>query len=87
MRKCVLERQVHSSGSDMRAAHRILKERNVSILAIFGEEDSVIPQNTAKLLSEVNNTAQIVKIKGAGHGLVTTHSRQINEAILRFLHE
>ena len=77
----------HTIYTDMRDAHLIFKERNVSILAIFGEEDSVIPQNTAKLLSEVNNTAQIVKIKGAGHGLVTTHSRQINEAILRFLHE
>lgn len=81
----VLSSLRHAIYLDLREAHRILKEREMPILAIFGSADDVIPPDNAMRLREVNRAAQIVDIKGAGHGLVTTHPRQVNDAILAFL--
>lgn len=76
----------HTIYTDLRDAHRILKKNNVPSLALFGKKDDVIPLSNLTRLRNANGAAQIVTIEGAGHGLVTTHSKQINNAILRFLH-
>ncbi|WGI21978.1 alpha/beta hydrolase [Amylibacter sp. IMCC11727] len=72
---------------DLTEAHRILKDRDVPILALFGTEDDVIPLPCAMRLREVNRTAQIIEVEGAGHALVTTHFKQVNAAILAFLRD
>jgi pimeloyl-ACP methyl ester carboxylesterase len=75
----------HTVYEDLREAHRILRERDMPILALFGKDDDVVPIDNAMRLREVNRSAQIIEIKGAGHALVTTHPKQINDAILAFL--
>lgn len=72
---------------DLTQAHRILKDRDMPILALFGTADDVIPLSSAMSLREVNRSAQIVEIDGAGHALVTTHFKQVNAAILAFLRD
>lgn len=81
----VLSSLRHTIYTDLRDAHRILKERAMPILALFGRDDDVIPISNAMHLREVNRAAQIIEIKRAGHGLVTTHPKQVNDAILQFL--
>lgn len=83
----VLSSLRHTIYCDLRGAHRILKEREMPILALFGTKDDVIPLDNAMRLREVNRNAQIVEIKGAGHTLVTTHPQQVNDAILEFLQD
>ena len=70
---------------DQTKAHRILRDRDVPILAVFGTTDDVIPISCAMRLREVNRQATITEIEGAGHALVTTHAKQVNDAILAFL--
>jgi pimeloyl-ACP methyl ester carboxylesterase len=81
----VLSSVRHTVYADLREAHRILLDRDMPILALFGSADDVIPIENAMQLREVNRSAQIVEIKGAGHGLVSTHPKQVNDAILAFL--
>ncbi len=70
---------------DQRKEHKVLKERGMPVLAIFGKDDTVIPFECAMRLRETNRDAQIVEIAGAGHALVNTHPAQVNDAILSFL--
>jgi pimeloyl-ACP methyl ester carboxylesterase len=81
----VLSSVRHTIYADLREAHRILLDRDMPILALFGSADDVIPIENAMRLREVNRSAQIVEVKGAGHGLVSTHPKQVNDAILAFL--
>ena len=64
-----------------------MKKNDVPSLALFGKKDNVIPLSNLTRLRNANGAAQIVTIAGAGHGLVTTHPKQINNAILRFLRD
>jgi pimeloyl-ACP methyl ester carboxylesterase len=60
-------------------------DRSMPILAIFGKQDRTILIASAMRLREINRSAKIVEIDGAGHALVSTHSDQVNTAILTFL--
>lgn len=73
--------------ADLREEHRILADREMPILALFGTDDDVIPIACSMRLREVNRSAQRVEVKGAGHSLVTTHAKQVNDAILAFLRD
>ena len=83
----VLSSLRHTIYTDLRDAHRILKDRDMPILALFGKDDDVVPIDNAMRLREVNRDALIVEIKGAGHALVTTHPTHVNDAILAFLRD
>ncbi|WP_069298532.1 alpha/beta fold hydrolase [Neptunicoccus sediminis] len=75
----------HVIYTDQTDVHRRLLDRGMPVLAVFGTKDTVIPIACAMRLREINRTARIVEIKGAGHSLVTTHARQVNRAVLAFL--
>ena len=83
----VLSSVRHIIYADLRKAHRVLLDREMPILALFGTDDEVIPIACAMHLREMNRSAQLVEIKGAGHSLVTTHPKQVNDAILTFLRD
>lgn len=70
---------------DQTGEHRLLLDRGLPVLAVFGTADMVIPISSAMRLREVNRQAQIIEIDGAGHGLVTTHADAVNQALLGFL--
>lgn len=71
---------------DQTDTHRTLLDRGLPVLALFGTADDVIPIDCAMRLRTINRSAQIVEINGAGHSLVTTHAKQVNRAVLEFLH-
>ena len=70
---------------DQSKEHRLLLDRKVPLLAIFGTADKSIPIQAAMRLREINRQAQIVEIEDAGHALVLTHKDQVNQALIDFL--
>ncbi|GGA18219.1 alpha/beta fold hydrolase [Neptunicoccus cionae] len=70
---------------DQTEVHRRLQDRGLPVLAMFGTKDDVIPVSCAMRLREINRSAQVIEIEGAGHSLVTTHAKKVNRAVLAFL--
>lgn len=70
---------------DQTTEHTVLLDRAMPILAVFGTADTVIPIDCAMRLREVNRQAQIIEVEDAGHALVTTHAKAVNQALLQFL--
>ncbi|MFN0203813.1 MAG: alpha/beta fold hydrolase [Bacteroidia bacterium] len=57
----------------------------IPMLIIWGEKDVVIPiENAEKFRPKVPH-AEYVKITGAGHCSMETHSKEVNAAIMKFL--
>jgi len=83
----VLSSLRHTIFADVSDAHQVLRDRDMPILALFGTKDDVIPLDCAMRLRETNRAVQIEEIKGAGHSLVTTHPKAVNDAISAFLQE
>ena len=81
----VLSSLRHVIYTDQTDVHRRLLDRGMPVLAVFGTKDTVIPIACAMRLREINRSAQIVEIKGAGHSLVITHAKQVSRAVLAFL--
>lgn len=70
---------------DLTSAHAAMRDHGLPLLAIFAENDGLIPTSSAIRMSEVNPAAQTVEIKGSGHGLAITHADQVNAAVIPFL--
>ena len=67
--------------------HALVSERNLPVLAIWGEVDQTIPLHATDELAEINPDARQVMIADADHGLIHTHPAEINQAIQAFLRE
>jgi pimeloyl-ACP methyl ester carboxylesterase len=59
--------------------HQTLHAQGVPVLAIWGENDRVIPLAAVGTLAEWSRDARQDVLKGAGHGLTYTHTDQILE--------
>ena len=64
--------------------HRAIAAMGIPVLAIWGEEDTVIPVSNIGRLAELNRSAEQVALKGAGHGLPDTHADEVAAAIAEF---
>ncbi|HEX5659978.1 MAG TPA: alpha/beta hydrolase, partial [Polyangiales bacterium] len=63
-----------------------LRRCSVPALVIHGDDDQVVPlETTGKEAVKLLPKAKLEIIKGAPHGLCTTHKHQINDLLLAFL--
>lgn len=65
----------------LRDEHRAIRTHDIPVLALWGQDDQVIPASAIGSLAEWNRAAEHEVIKGAGHGLPYTHAPQIIAAI------
>ncbi|QUJ76426.1 alpha/beta fold hydrolase [Sulfitobacter albidus] len=65
--------------------HLALKNEALPILAIWGEDDDVIPASAMGTLAAWNRAVRHEVIADAAHGLPYTHSAQVIDHITRFL--
>jgi non-heme chloroperoxidase len=63
-----------------------LKKMDVPTLVMHGDDDQIVPIGASALLSaKILKSATLKVIKGAPHGLCTTHKDVVNEELLAFL--
>ena len=63
-----------------------LKKIDVPTLVLHGDDDQIVPiEDSAYLSSKIVQNAKLVVVKGAPHGMCTTHKDRINEELLAFL--
>jgi non-heme chloroperoxidase len=63
-----------------------LKKMDVPTLVLHGDDDQIVPIGASALLSsKIVKNAVLKIIKGAPHGMCTTHKNQVNEELLAFL--
>ncbi|WP_439155486.1 alpha/beta fold hydrolase [Yoonia sp.] len=67
--------------------HRSLARKAIPVVAIWAEQDQVIPLTALELLVQWNRTARQHVVKGATHALPYTHSEQVVDAIRIALRE
>lgn len=65
--------------------HRQFFRTGLPVLAIWGEEDAIIPLAALGRLTQLNRRVRQVSLPGAGHALPYTHPRQIMTALSDFL--
>ena len=65
--------------------HAAIRDYGTPVLAIWGEDDPVIPIRAMAQLSELNPKAHHFEIKGAGHAFPQTHPAKVTEALRTFL--
>ena len=61
----------------LKREHQALHAQGIPVLAIWGEDDRVIPLAAVGTLAEWSRNARQEVIPGAGHGLTYTHTDQI----------
>jgi pimeloyl-ACP methyl ester carboxylesterase len=63
-----------------------LKKIDVPTLVMHGDDDQIVPIGASALLSsKIIKNATLKVIKGAPHGMCTTHKDPVNEDLLAFL--
>lgn len=65
----------------LRDEHRAIQTAGIPVLAIWGDDDVVIPRSAIGTLAEWNRAAKHEVIAEAGHGLPYTHASRILELI------
>lgn len=71
-------------GKDQEAEHREIANLPIKVLAIWGEDDKVIPKTAMGKLALWNRHARHHMIKGVGHGLPHTAPKDVIGAINAF---
>ena len=66
---------------DFEPEFRTLRDRNVPVIAIWGDQDRIIPMSAVGRLAELCRHAKQDVIKGAGHGLPYTHTDRVLAAL------
>jgi len=61
------------------AQHRSISRDGIPVIAIWGEEDNVIPVSALGTMAQWNRTAHHEVVKGAGHALPYSHGAQVVE--------
>ena len=63
-----------------------LKKFDVPTLVLHGDDDQIVPiADSAVLSSKIVKDAKLVVLKGAPHGMCTTHKDRINAELLAFI--
>ena len=63
-----------------------LKKIDVPTLVLHGDDDQIVPIGASALMSsKIIKDATLKVIKGAPHGMCTTHKNVVNEDLLGFL--
>ncbi len=62
---------------DMQAAHEQVRAARLPVLALWGEDDAVIPRRAAQTLGTWNPEVRTVVLSGAGHGLPYSHTSEV----------
>ncbi len=63
------------------------KQVSVPTLVIHGDADQIVPlEVSGGRMPGLIPTAQLEVIEGGPHGLIWTHAKEVNAALLRFLH-
>jgi non-heme chloroperoxidase len=63
-----------------------LKKMDVPTLVLHGDDDQIVPIGASALLSsKIIKNATLKVVKGAPHGMCTTHKNVVNEELLGFL--
>ncbi|GHE01716.1 hypothetical protein U879_16230 [Defluviimonas sp. 20V17] len=83
--RAVLSSQRHMLAESRDDDHRQLYRTGLPMLAVWGEDDAIIPLATLGRLTQLNRTARQVCLPEADHFLPFTHPRQIMAALSDFL--
>ena len=63
-----------------------LKKIDLPTLVLHGDDDQIVPiEDSALLSAKIIKNAKLVVVKGAPHGMCTTHKDRVNEELLAFL--
>ena len=81
----VLSSRRYQLSDQQRSEHRVLQREQVQVLAIWGDQDDIIPIVALGQLSQWNRNAQQDVIKGAGHELLATHTDEVFASIRSLL--
>ena len=73
-RRCMLAEK-------QKEAHQKISREDVPVIALWGDEDQVIPISALGLLAQWNRIARQETILGAGHGLLYSHPEETKKAI------
>lgn len=85
--QAVLSSMRHMLTMHLGPAHEKIGALGIPVLAVWGEEDRVIPISNVGRLAQANRKAQQVTLPGADHRLPYTHAGEIAEAIRNFVKE
>ena len=67
--------------------HRVLASCDIPVMAIWGEDDTVIPLTAMGKLAEWNRSARQEVIEDASHGVTYTHGDEVLRLVISFLAE
>lgn len=81
----VLSSQRGILAEDMAPEHADIAAWDIPVLAIWGQDDRVIPLAAMGRLAEINRAAMQEMVPGAGHALPVTHPRECIATIAEFL--
>ena len=71
---------------DFRSDVAKVREAGIPTLIVHGTSDNILPiDSTGRPFSKLLPDAEYVEIEGAPHGLIWTHTDEVNEALLAFL--
>lgn len=85
--RSILSSMRHMLPVHLGPVHKEIVAMGVPLLAIWGEEDRVIPISNVGRLAEVNRKAHQVTLAGADHRLPYSHADEVAAAIRGFLEE
>ncbi|MCP5087358.1 MAG: alpha/beta hydrolase [Rhodobacteraceae bacterium] len=70
---------------DHSQTHRVIADREVPVLAVFGETDEIIPISSSMALRTINRNAEIAELSDVGHAMAYTHAQLVADIIVGFL--
>ena len=70
-----------------RDEHELIGRADIPVIAVWGEQDKVIPLSALGLLAQWNRNAKQEVIDGAGHGVIFTHAKEVATALQGILRE
>ena len=73
----VLSSRRHALTQIQESAHRGISRDGIPVIAIWGDQDSVIPISALGTLAQWNRTAHHEVVEGAGHGLPYSHGAEV----------
>ncbi|MCG6901436.1 MAG: alpha/beta hydrolase [Rhodobacter sp.] len=77
----VLSSSRNMLAESLKEDHRALAAIGLPVVAIWGQDDSVIPITALGRLTEWNRNVSHATIAGAGHGLAFTHPVEVTDAL------
>lgn len=83
----ILSAERHALREDLEKTHHELAAMYIPTLAIWGEDDALIPSGAIGTFAKWNRQARQEVIAGAGHGLVYANPNEVIAAIHTFLRE